>query len=284
MSEQQTKASGVTGVDLRLLLQQVTLKTVELGQVVFTLYAEGHLAHEAIAPICEELLALEKQMMSAPEKPTAVIEEQTAVIVPESVSLPSETAVSSSPPPIPATPSHCPQCHSVVVPGKKFCTTCGFCLIPAAELASSPPPIPYAPEAPQATYPTVIEMPGGDPIISSSMAVPPPMEIETPIQAAIIPGKCITCGVELMPEAAFCTNCGQPIGMPQAPPLASPITQPDSLPPVSSFAGSDPITQPDWAVSMPVGPVAKFCENCGMGLAANVTVCPECGGSRFDLA
>lgn len=64
MSEQQTKASGATGVDLRLLLQQVTWKTVELGQVVLALYADGRLAHEAIAPICEELLALERQMMS----------------------------------------------------------------------------------------------------------------------------------------------------------------------------------------------------------------------------
>lgn len=118
--QQQTKASNTTGVDLRRLLQQVTLKTVELGQVVFALYAEGHLAHEAIAPICEELLALEKQMMSAPEKPPVTIEEQTAVIMPEPVALPPETAVSPPTPSIPVTPFHCPQCQSVVVPGKKI--------------------------------------------------------------------------------------------------------------------------------------------------------------------
>lgn len=280
MSEQQTKASGATGVDLRLLLQQVTRKTVELGQVVLALYADGRLAHEAIAPICEELLALEKQMMSAPEEPLAVIEEQTAVIVPEFVPAPSETAVSPPPPSIPATPSHCPQCHSVVAPGKKFCTTCGFRLIPAAELVSSPPPTSYAPDMPPTTYPTVIETPGGDPTVSSARAVPPPMVIEAPIQEATIPGKCITCGVELMPEAVFCTNCGQPIGPSQAPPNI----QSDSFPPASSFAGSDPITQPDWAISMPVGPVAKYCENCGKGLTADVSICPECGGSKFDLA
>lgn len=284
MSElQQTKASGVIGIDLRLLVQQVTLKTVELGQTVLALYSDGHLAHEAIAPICEELLALEKQMMPAPEE-TPALEEQTAVITPEPIALPPETAVSPPPPPIPAPSSHCPQCQSAVAPGKKFCTTCGFRLIPAEALVPPPPPNPSVPEAPPSTFPTVVATPGGAPIVSSSVAVPPPTAVETPLQAAPMPGKCITCGAELVPEAAFCTNCGQSIGPSQALPIAPSITQPDLPSSASSFTGSDPITQPDWSGSMPAGPVAKYCENCGKGLPADVTICPECSGSRFDAA
>lgn len=219
-------------------------------------------------------------MMSAPEKPPVTIEEQTAVIMPEPVALPPETAVSPPTPSIPVTPFHCPQCQSVVVPGKKFCTTCGFRLTPAEELVPPPPSNLSIPEASPSTYPTVIETPGVAPIVSPSVVVPPPIVMEAPIQAVSMPGKCIICGVDLMPEAVFCTNCGQPIGPTHAPPLAPP----DSLPSVSSFTGSVLITQPDWSISMPVGPVAKYCENCGKGLTADVTICPECSSSRFDPA
>jgi hypothetical protein len=264
--------------DLRPFLQNITLKTVQLGQVALELYAKGELHHAAIVPLCEELLAAEKTLLlpptplpAPPAETVAPIEPIEAVEVVAFVEAAEEEATAVSPPalsppptietPAPTAPvltdeaAHCPQCQSPVAPGKKFCTTCGFRLIPA-----DPPPPPIIPEAPA-------------PMPEISLTTPPAALPETPAPDPTPPDltneQCPTCGAELVEGAAFCIGCGQPLG--STPPLpVEPLPSPPPMP--GSFAPP------------PVGPIAKYCQNCGKGVTEETAVCSECGSTEFDPA
>ncbi len=191
---------------LRPLLQEMMQKTVQLGQATLVLYTQGEVTHAALASLCEELLVMEQSLLIQPEKLTAdplpAPPLETAVAVP---------AQPTPPPPL----THCPQCHTAVAPGKKFCTNCGLRLIPPDPATAATIPAP--------TVATHIAAPHSAPFIA------PPPSFTAPAAAAGAlathpAGNCPTCGVRLMPNAAFCTNCGHPLAADNQPLIPIPAT------------------------------------------------------------
>lgn len=247
---------GANANSLRSFTQQVALKTMQLGQVTLDLYAQGQLIHPALSPLCDELLAFEKQMMPAAH--IEVIEEKAAVSGPTTQPPPSETVVPRTEEPA-VTLAHCPQCQTVVGSGKKFCTVCGFRLVPQEFVPQTELPGEQIPTTPETWVPT-------NPITT----MPPAALISPPSQTdpSSTNGKCVACGLVLQPGSAFCTNCGQPVMQTEQQPLASSIDSPL------------PLSNPAVVAS----PIAKYCENCGRGLPAEISVCPDCKGTLFDPA
>jgi predicted amidophosphoribosyltransferase len=264
MSETTTNTS-ISDYDhyrLRSMIQEAMLKTTQLGQIVLDLYAQGQLTHAAITPLCEELLALEKQILPAPLLPneTAGNEATVSPSPPVMATEPPQAQTQPTPEPAPSA-THCPDCHTPITPGKKFCTKCGHRLNPVGEPATPTPATP-----PMVTPAVAIQTPDPLPFVS-------PVPMTPPLSTTGSYNTCVTCGTELMPNAAFCTNCGQPIGPGgQQPVYSPPPIQATAYPPVSYSQG---------APSVSAGPITKFCQNCGKGLTAEVTVCPECRGSQF---
>ncbi len=246
-------SSAVT--PLRSLLQEMMQKTVQLSQATLALYAQGEVAHTALAPLCEELLAMEQSLLMQPEPPIA-----DPLPLP-----PAKTAVAAPTEPAPPPPlTHCPQCHTAVAPGKKFCTNCGLRLIPPEPSSAATIPTPKVTTSAETPY-------------SAPYIAPPPASIaptSTPGTLAAHPaGNCPTCGVELIPNAAFCTNCGQPLAASGHPPVPPPATQ-------APYAA--PTVPHPFFPAAPLPTIAKYCQNCGKGVSAEVMVCTECGGRMFD--
>ena len=108
---------------------------------------------------------------------------------------------------------------------------------------------------------------------------------------------CTNCGAELRPGRRFCFRCGASVAEmlaevypdtapPAAPAAASPspwdAPPPPPPPLVSSTEERPPFVSdaPRYVPGVPPAPVpamALFCNNCGLGLDAGVTVCPDCG-------
>jgi predicted amidophosphoribosyltransferase len=230
--------------NIRPLLQELATKTMQLGQLTLGLYAQGELTHQAVNPLCDELLALEEKL--TPQAAASASAEPVEA----------ETAVAPSPEPT-STLTQCPQCQTAVVPGRKFCTNCGFNL----STVEAAPSVSTAPHDTQAS-PGPESPPSLSPAASPQALTPP------------VSGNCITCGATLQSDAAFCTNCGEPIASMTAQTEASfmPAAMPVTVPP-------SPVSD-----SQTVGPITQYCENCGKGVAAEITVCPECQGTQFDPA
>jgi RNA polymerase subunit RPABC4/transcription elongation factor Spt4 len=105
---------------------------------------------------------------------------------------------------------------------------------------------------------------------------------------------CINCGTTLRPGRRFCHQCGEPVAemaVDRFPEMTVPrdAASPPSpagaalSPPVTTLPreewptiiSSPPPTTPSNAPAAPA--MARFCNNCGLGLAADATVCPDCG-------
>lgn len=252
-----TTAVSPAVTPLRPLLQEMMQKTVQLGQVTLALYTQGEVSHAALASLCEELLAMEQSLLIQPEKSTA-----DPLPAP-----PVETAAAAPAQPAPPPPlTHCPQCHTAVAPGKKFCTNCGLRLIPPNPATAATIPTP--------TVATPTATPHSAPFIA------PPPSFTAPASAAGAwathpAGNCPTCGVQLMPNAAFCTNCGHPLAADNQPLIPPPATH-------VPYA-AEPASQPPFPAA-PLSAIAKYCQKCGKGVSAEVMVCTECGGRTFDPA
>ncbi|HOU40078.1 MAG TPA: zinc ribbon domain-containing protein [Promineifilum sp.] len=113
---------------------------------------------------------------------------------------------------------------------------------------------------------------------------------------------CTNCGAPLRPGRRFCYRCGASVAEMAAevgagaPPAAEPALPPvPARPPVPepppasgpssewpTIVGDVPNFE-DVATAPPASlpALARFCNNCGLGVAAGVTVCPECGGRDF---
>jgi uncharacterized OB-fold protein len=243
-------------------IQQAAFKTVQLGQLTLDLYAQGQLTHAKIAPLCDELLAMEKELKSITAGPGKSSHADTSIPISNALPI-TETAAA----PTPAAPveSTCPRCQAVVAPGKKFCTACGLRLIPP-DSSTTPPSATNKPQ-PESTFQspaTSMHTQGAAPFIT-----PPPAETAPATPSSSGVDKCSTCGVDLVPNAAFCTNCGQSLGKVKSP-------SPD-------FNATDTM-QTEPTPSVIAGPITKYCQNCGKGLTAEATACSECGGVGFDPA
>ena len=98
-------------------------------------------------------------------------------------------------------------------------------------------------------------------------------------------GFCINCGATLRPGRRFCHRCGasavEMAAAPPVPPADASLPSPVAALPREEWPTivSDP---PRYvagnAPAMPAAPaMARFCNNCGLGLGVDVTVCPDCG-------
>lgn len=216
---------------LRPFIHQISLKTMQLGQVVLDLYAQGQLKHPAIVSLCDELLTLEKTASaSLPAKPDA-----------------------DPTPENPSVPTQCPQCHTSLIPGRKFCTTCGLSLASMVTPATSPPTTDETPD-----------------------------NLFSPTTPTATNDLCPICSTILQPNAVFCTHCGhslggQPLGRQSlAPTGASTWATPPGLQPIADTM------PPPLPASASTEPISQFCQNCGKGLPADIAVCPDCGSIELD--
>ena len=237
---------------LQNLIQQIAQKSIELGYLALRLHRQGELAHDALTPLCQELWQLEQKLSTqqtpTPEPPMSTMAESSAVA-------PSpDQDISAAPGPEPSSisasdPGECPNCSAAIRPGKKFCSACGTSFVevaPAtAEAALMPTPAPPELAPPSAPIETVAPQPG----------------------PAAVQDICPSCQNPLQPDARFCTFCGEPIGDDST--FTSAVAPPPSvISPVVPSAADGPITQ--------------FCDNCGRGMPANATTCPDCGGTEFS--
>lgn len=107
----------------------------------------------------------------------------------------------------------------------------------------------------------------------------------TPEPAAAELRFCINCGETLRPGKRFCHRCGTPVeamvvDVPAAdvPPAASPL-----LSEMPTYGGAWSVVTPSGAAryqeagGAPDREATRYCNNCGMGIAPGVTLCPECG-------
>jgi hypothetical protein len=111
---------------------------------------------------------------------------------------------------------------------------------------------------------------------------------------------CTNCGAELRPGRRFCHRCGASVAemvselMPPAPPASGAIAPDDiALPPREATPQGTPLFSSgheEWPTFIssapqqdasrydaPPPPMARFCNNCGLGLDADTTICPDCG-------
>lgn len=102
---------------------------------------------------------------------------------------------------------------------------------------------------------------------------------------------CTNCGATLRPGRRFCHRCGASVAEMVAELFPAPAAPP--TPPAEAPLPSRITTLPreEWptivsdslphlaAEGAPAAPaaMARFCNNCGLGLAAEATVCPDCG-------
>lgn len=92
---------------------------------------------------------------------------------------------------------------------------------------------------------------------------------------------CASCGTPLRPGKRFCYQCGAPVAAAReeysSPPPAPPPTPLSEMPTMlggpyrGGLAGDG--SSPAWTVA----PAGRFCNNCGLGVAPDVNVCPDCG-------
>ncbi len=237
------------------LAYQLAQKLLALGQAALDLHRAGNLPPGDLTPLCAELLALEGALLaaSAPLPAPPAPPEPAPEPVVEAVPPPPAADELSPPPPIeatavspsPAAPSTCPQCGTLIAPGKKFCTTCGQPLHPEAIAATVPFTPPIAPGA------------------------PPVADAPLPVQPPTFSGICPDCGTPAQPDQTFCTNCGC-------------VLQPADPLHVAPTASSNPPDALEF-VSPPAAAFDKYCDNCGLAVAAHVTICPTCGGQSFSV-
>ena len=95
---------------------------------------------------------------------------------------------------------------------------------------------------------------------------------------------CTNCGAELRAGRRFCHRCGESVARMVAKALA------DAAPPAAAPPAAAPPARDEWpgflsdapryetsAPPAPLPAMVRFCNNCGLGLDADATVCPDCG-------
>jgi hypothetical protein len=269
-------------------LQEYTLKLVTLGQETLRVRRRGEWLPDSLAALVDELLALEATF--------------GAPAVPPAAEMPLEEPF----PPIPATEEDIDDWPTQPV---------GAPAAPAGDLAGDVEPFPgdavlivdvdeepaaeSEPASGSTSEATAEEVAGVDdqpwlaewsepesftseptaaddwlmpdvPDVEESAARPepkPPAPAATAVEEVRF---CINCGEKLRPGKRFCHRCGAPVSEmlsesvgerpgPAVVPAEAPAVYAPAAPPSSSTE------------------IVRFCNNCGLGLAAGITVCPDCG-------
>ena len=175
-------------------------------------------------------------------------------------------------------------------------------LPPAAELELEPAPDQpaWSDEAQGVSGLTVVDDPGTVwPLVAIEAAARTEEQDGKPaLPEAVGPAFCFNCGAELRPGKRFCYRCGTPVAMPAEPEPAAgdglPIAPIEDLPtprpaplPLSempTIIGGPYREEPAPARANPnaADDLARFCNNCGLAVAANVQLCPECGSQDIS--
>lgn len=147
----------------------------------------------------------------------------------------------------------CPHCGMQQSDGVAFCDNCG------AALGQMQPSI------------STVSMPTVGTFTPGTVPTPP---LPAPPVVAFGATVCPSCGVQMVPGAAFCDNCGQPLG--QSQPGAMPFDTPAPIPPEPEVVQSSLQTNvagiqelmncPSCGKQTPPGML--FCDNCGANLTA----------------
>lgn len=235
-------------------LQEMATKLLLLGQATMQAYAKGELAHPLLLPLCEEIRQLEKQNVLRNEQTESTATPDTIKpVVPDSV------AVSEPPPPEP----------QMMDPEMSFVTP-----LPTVVAQFTPPtPDPVITchhcGAPLTAGRKFCTQCGASVIPTGTITPAPPDHLMTP---PVTPLKCPSCHEAVAPDMLFCTNCGYQLQAAKSlEPMARPqIPTPPSLTPIITA------TTPQVVPPAP-GLITQYCNNCGLGLPATMTVCPECG-------
>jgi hypothetical protein len=183
--------------------------------------------------------------------------------------LPAPEAAVPEPAPAPDAGSViCPACGAGNVPGEAFCDYCGSPLeapVPTAETVPDLEPVSSEAELEVVTEPA------------------PPAEEPAPSEAESKP-TCPACGAEVLPDEAFCANCGASLAQPPIPP--EPVPEPEPEPVVEEAApepvAEEPAAEPSVEAAQPPVPApaeVRACPACGAEVEPGDTFCSSCGFS-----
>ena len=133
------------------------------------------------------------------------------------------------------------------------------------------------------------------PVDGSGFLVPGMMAAQAAQSTSVEPSPaaeprfCVNCGTTLRSGRRFCHQCGEPVvegvvdSFPEAtaPPPEAALPRPMTTLPREEWptiVSSPPHTAVDNApVAVGAPALARFCNNCGLGLAVDATICPDCG-------
>lgn len=167
------------------------------------------------------------------------------------------------------------------------------------EEAGSGPTLPG--ESPGALPPLVID-PVTD-LLADDESSPAPQQApvaatgDVVLQATSELRFCTNCGADLRPGRRFCYRCGASVAemvaeassepRATAPPPAEALRAtrtplpPPGLPPEEWPTMIGDLSRPELRPDAAPAVASRYCANCGLGLAADVTVCPECGSRNI---
>jgi len=196
--------------------------------------------------------------------------------------IPASEAAVPEPAPAPAGGSViCPACGAGNVPGEAFCDYCGSPLeapVPSVEVVPELEPISSEAELEAVPEPPPVEEPA------------PPVEEPVPSEAEVKP-TCPACGAEVLPDEAFCADCGASLAQPPIPP--EPVSEVEPEPVVEEAVpepvveeavpepvAEEPLAEPSVEAALPPTPApveVEACPACGAGLEPGDAFCSACG-------
>lgn len=129
---------------------------------------------------------------------------------------------------------------------------------------------------------------GAFPLPATATAQAPASAPDEPPPAEL--GFCTNCGATLRSGRRFCHRCGASVAEMAAAPPVSPVDAVLPLPVATvpreewpTIVSDPPRYVVGNAPAVPAAPeMARFCNNCGLGLGADVTVCPDCGSQDIS--
>ena len=204
MSNEQPVDTSIKQDPRRDLLQQMSSKIVTLGQNTLALYQQNQLSYPDLSALCDELTALEDQILgidgtqavSEPEPlPPATVEEGAQASSLHTSGQDARAPVLEEDTSTLFMDTTCVTCNASLKPGRKFCTNCGQKVEAAAQPASST----VEPSPPASDF------------------------------------DCADCGTLLPAGSAFCTVCGKSVDAPPVPLADAPPPPPATLDLVAKY-------------------------------------------------